>query len=95
MTQQYLAGELSLLLARLAGVAADPGSSLAAARLRRQAETVPIASLGSVVLRALDLTSGLCWESLERGDVAAFARQAELGADLREFGVCSRLLAGT
>jgi hypothetical protein len=93
MTRQYLAGELSLLLARVSEVATDPASVKAAVRLRHLAETVPIADLGEIVVRALALANSLCWESLERGDVTAFARQAEMGAELREFGVCARLLA--
>jgi hypothetical protein len=45
-----------------------------------------------VVARALALDDGLCWQSLTRGDGAAFTRQARAGADLREFGVCAGLL---
>jgi hypothetical protein len=95
LTRQYLAGELSLLLARVPVVATEPASVEAAVRLRHLAETVPISDLGGIVVRALALTNSLCWESLERGDVAAFAQQTEMGAELHEFGVCSRLLAGT
>jgi hypothetical protein len=36
----------------------------------------------------------MCWDSLSRGDTTAFARQALIGAQLREFGVCAGLLAG-
>lgn len=95
MTQQYLAGELSVLLARLVEVATDPASSQAVARLRHLAETVPVGELGGVAVRALEQANSLCWASLDRGDVEAFAQQAEVGAELREFGVCARLLAGT
>jgi hypothetical protein len=95
MTDQYLAGELSLLLARVPMVATDQASSEAAVRLRHLAETVPIADLGGIVVRGVALTNSLCWESLERGDAAAFARQAELGAELREFGASARLLGNT
>jgi hypothetical protein len=35
----------------------------------------------------------MCWRSLACGDIAAFARQAEIAADLRLFGVCAHLLA--
>lgn len=93
MTRQYLSGELSVLLARLEAVATGRAATVAAARLRREAETWPVPALGCVVLRALALDDGLCWESLTRGDEAAFARQARVGADLREFGVCAGLLA--
>jgi hypothetical protein len=40
----------------------------------------------------LVLNEALCWASLARGDVAAFERQAEIAADLDDFGICSRLL---
>jgi hypothetical protein len=45
------------------------------------------------VTRALDLTDAGCWDSLSRGDTTAFARQAAIGAQLFEFGVCAGLLA--
>jgi hypothetical protein len=93
MTQQYLAGELSLLLARLPAVATNPGSLQAGLHLRHVVETVPLAALPFVLMRALELVDGLCWESLQRGDRAAFDHQAALGAQLHEFGLCARLLA--
>ena len=49
MTQQYLAGELWLLLAQLPPVVANGASLEAAAHLRRAAETVPVAALAFVV----------------------------------------------
>jgi hypothetical protein len=94
MTQQYLAGELSLLLAQLPPVATNHASIEAAVHLRHDAETVPVAALTFVVVRALELIDGLCWESLHRGDIAAFGHQAALGAELHEFGVCASLLTG-
>ena len=45
VTQQYLAGELSLRLARLQGVAANRAYLPELACLRRQAETGPLAGL--------------------------------------------------
>ena len=92
MTQQYLAGELSLLLARLPAVATSDASVGAAVRLRQRAETVPVAELAFVVLRALELTDSLCWESLQRGEIGAFSPQAALGAEIHQFGVCASLL---
>ena len=62
------------------------------ARLRRVAETVPVAWLRGVEVRALTVADGLCWASLARGDLTAFERQARVGAQLREFGVCAGLL---
>jgi hypothetical protein len=93
MTRQYLAGELSLLLAQLQAVATDRGSLAAAVHLRNLAETVPVAALSVVVVRALELIDSLCWESLQRGDITAFDHQGALGAELRDFGVCAGLLA--
>ncbi len=92
MTQQYLAGELSLLLAQLPAVATSRGALGAAVNLRHRAETVPVSTLSLVVLRALELADGLCWESLQRGDLAAFTRQATLAAEIHEFGVCASLI---
>jgi hypothetical protein len=42
MTQQYVAGELSLLLARLRAVATDEASAGSIAALRGEAETLPV-----------------------------------------------------
>jgi hypothetical protein len=92
MTQQYLTGELSVLLARLQTVATNQAAVRDVAQLRREAETGPVTALPSVVVRALALTDRLCWGSLERGDPAAFTCQAAICAELRDFGVCARLL---
>lgn len=89
MTQQYLAGELSVLLARLQAAAANQACVREAARLRREAETGPVTTLPFVVVRALALTDRLCWDSLERGATAAFACQAAICAELRDFGICA------
>lgn len=92
MTQQYLAGELSRLLGDLQALSLDQSSARDLGCLRREAETCPLTALGSVTLRALALTDGLCWDSLERADAATFARQATVCAALHEFGVCAGLL---
>jgi hypothetical protein len=92
MTQQYLAGELSSLLGDLQAVATSGASARQLARLRDEAETSPLLALSSVAVRALLVTDDLCWESLTRADAGAFARQAQLGAELHEFGVCAGLL---
>jgi hypothetical protein len=92
MTQQYLAGELSVLLARLQTVAINQAPVRDIAQLRREAETGPVTALPSVVVRALALTDRLCWDSLEQGDTAAFTCQAAICAELRDFGICARLL---
>jgi hypothetical protein len=92
MTMQYLAGELSVLLAQLL---ADDRDSVGAAavRLRHEAETLPPDELAPVVICALALIDQVCWESLTRGDTDSFARQAAIGADLAEFGMCAGFLA--
>jgi hypothetical protein len=92
MTQQYLAGELSMLLARLQAQAPNQTAVRDVAQLRREAETKPVTALPSLVVRALALTDRLCWDSLERGDPAAFTCQAAICAELRDFGICARLL---
>ena len=91
MTQQYLAGEFSLLLAQLQAVT-DPSSARALARLRREVETHPPAALAVELIRTLEVTDELCFDSLARGDVKAFDCQAATVAQLREIGVCAGLL---
>ncbi len=92
MTQQYLVGELSLILGELQVVAPNEAAVGDVARLRQEAETTPPAALGPVVVRAVTLTDRLCWDALTRGETAAFIREAAICADLREFGVCAGLL---
>jgi hypothetical protein len=92
MTQQYLAGELSVLLERVQTVTTTETTGRDASILRQAAETEPVHALGWVTVRALALTDRLCWDSLNLGDAGAFARQAAVGAALREFGVCAGLL---
>ena len=60
MTQQYLAGELSVLLERVQAVAATEAAGRDATALRQAAETVPVQALGWVTVRALALTERLC-----------------------------------
>jgi hypothetical protein len=92
MTQQYVAGELSLLLAQLRTVATNEASVRDVTGLRREAETLPPASLISVTVRAIALADRMCWDSIAQGDTAAFDRQAAASATLHEFGVCAGLL---
>jgi hypothetical protein len=92
VTQQYLAGELSVLLERVQAVTTTEAAGRDAWSLREAAETVPVQALGWVTVRGLALTERLCWDSLNRGDTAAFTRQAAAGAALREFGVCAGFL---
>lgn len=92
MTQQYLAGELSVLLGQVQAVDRNQPSADGLARLRYEAETCPIGALASVAVRALWLIDDLCWEALASGDAVAFGREAAISAELRDFGVCAGLL---
>jgi hypothetical protein len=90
MIKDYLIGELSVRLERLQSASAGPTADLA--RLRRQVEARPATELPAETAQALALADRLCWDSLSRGDAAAFSRQAAISADLRVFGICARLL---
>jgi len=94
MTQQYLAGELSVLLSHVQAVTTTEAARCAAWSLRHAAETEPVQALRGVTVRALALTEDLCWDSLDHGDTAAFTRQAAVCAELHEFGICAGLLKG-
>jgi hypothetical protein len=91
MTRQYVAGELSWRLGELEAAATNQDRAREVGRLRYEAETVPLAALGSVAVRALGLADRLCWDSLDCGDALAFSRRAAICAELWEFGVCARL----
>ena len=92
MTQQYLAGELSVLLGELQAAAPNQASARDLAGLRHLAETGPLNVLGAVTVRALALADDLCWDLLTRADAVGFTRQAALSAQLHVFGVCAGLL---
>jgi hypothetical protein len=91
VTRQYLIGELSVQLERLQAAVGQAAAGDVAG-LRQQVETRPVTDLAAETISALALADRLCWDSLCRGDTAAFARQAAISADLRLFGVCARLL---
>src|SRR5260370_22108990 len=90
--QRWRAGGLSVLWVRVRAAATTEAAGRDAKALRQAAETVPVHALGWVTVRALALTERLCWDSLNRGDTAAFTRQAAAGAALREVRVCASLL---
>jgi hypothetical protein len=92
MTLQYIAGELSFLLGELESAAADAELRSDVDRVRREAETVALGALPPVAERALQLADRACWDSLTRGDVAAFTRQVTICAELWEFGTCAGLV---
>lgn len=91
MTQRYVVGELSALIGDLcthecAGLTADLRD------LRHRVERAPVSDLAPLAAEALDVADAACWALLERGDAAAFAREAADAAVLHEFAVCAALL---
>jgi hypothetical protein len=90
VTAQHLIGELVTRLEQLQAATRDDAAR-EVADLRYQVETCPVSRLSAELARALAVAERACWESLDRGDAAAFARQAAAGADLRLFGECARL----
>jgi hypothetical protein len=76
VTQQYIAGELSALLAELQ-IAPDEWSSRVVGNLRREVETSPPTMLPELAREAANLTDVLCWDALEQGDMSGFRRYAE------------------
>ncbi|MEU6284419.1 hypothetical protein [Streptomyces sp. NPDC047028] len=94
MTRQYVAGELSQLIAELGTAAPADGEDVVRElrALRQEVETHPPDTLGPVAERALAAGDVLCWQSLSHGDMAAFCSQAGTVGRLYVFGVCSGLL---
>jgi hypothetical protein len=92
MNGEYLIGQLSVLLEQLEAATARRAAPEVAG-LRYQVETGPLTALPTAAIRALAVADDLCWDSLSRGDTAAFARQAQVAADMCQFAVCTRLLA--
>lgn len=89
MTQQYLVGELSLILGELQAAAPNEPVVREVVQLRREAENTRPGALGPVVARALKLTDRVCWDALTRGGSAAFIRDTSIWSDLWEFGLCA------
>lgn len=94
MTQQYLAGELSVILGEVQAAATSEACARHVWDLRLEVESASVTALPLAAARALALINGMCWESLALGDASAFARQAAVCAELHEFGVCAHLLDG-
>jgi hypothetical protein len=83
VTQQYIVGELSSLLAELQPA---PGTWLAAVDdLRREVESSPLHKLPLLAHQALSLTDVICWAALEDGNVTGFCRYAKTARALGEF----------
>ena len=81
MIWEYLAGELSVLLEKLQAATDAPAGDLTS--LRHQVEDGPTAELDAELARALAAADRLCWDSLARGDIDAFARQAPIATTKR------------
>jgi hypothetical protein len=91
MTQQYLVGELSSLLA---GLQPTPSASFGEAigNLRHEVEFSPLRMLPALAQEALDLTDLVCQTALEQGDADGFCRSVGTAIALREFTVGAGLL---
>jgi hypothetical protein len=91
MTQQYLIGQLSVLLEELQP---SPGDRLAAAvhELRREVECSPLRMLPGLASEAIGLTDLICFDAVERGDARELARCAKAAVALGEFTDAARLL---
>ena len=91
VTQQYIVGEFSALLAGLYPV---PDQLLrdAVRDLRHQVEFSPLCTLPRLAQEALHLANMICWDALEHGDAAGFSRCVGAAVALRDFGVDARLL---
>ena len=83
MTQQYLIGQLSLLLGELE---APPGELLTAvSELRREVERSPVSVLPRLARDAIGLGDAIFWASLEQADASCFCDRARAAAALGEF----------
>jgi hypothetical protein len=91
MTQQYIVGEFSLLLAGLQPVS-DELLSEAVGKLRHEVECGPLARLPRLAREAMSLTDSICWAALERGDVSGFRRYADAAVALRELTASANLM---
>jgi hypothetical protein len=91
VTQQYIVGEFSALLAELQATP-DDWLGRVVGNLRREVEISPPAVLPRLAREALNLTEMLCWVALERGEVGGFCRYAETAGELREFTISAGLL---
>ena len=90
VTQQYLVGELSVLVGELCRAARSVDPS-AVAELRTRVECAEPGKLAPLVDEAIADADGLCWASLDRGDLAAFAEQAAVAGALGDFASAARL----
>jgi hypothetical protein len=90
MTQQYIVGELSALLAGLQPAPDALGEAVG--NLRHEVEFGPLPKLSVLAREAVALTDMICWVALEQGDVSGFRRYADTAVALREFTASANLL---
>jgi hypothetical protein len=86
MTQQYIVGEFSALLAGLQPAPVDLLGD-AVSNLRHEVEFSPLPMLPRLAQEALDLTDLICRAALEQGDADGFCRYVGTAIELREFTV--------
>ena len=92
MTQQYLVGELSLILGEAQAAAVNAAVRREVVQLRRETENTRPGALGPLVVRAVKLMDRICWDALTRGGSAAFVRDTAIWSELWEFGLCAGFL---
>ena len=90
VTQQYLVGELSILVGELHRSARRECPD-AVGELRRRVERAGPGQLAALAGEAIAHADELCWASLEAGDLAAFIEQATAAAALGDFTHAARL----
>jgi hypothetical protein len=91
VTQQYIIGEFSALLAGLEPTAEERLGEVIG-NLRREVEVSPLPLLPHLARQALSITDKVCWLALDQGDVRSFCGYAERASALREFAVTANLL---
>lgn len=91
MTEHYLVGELSALLADLQPVSEGLLSD-ALCDLRREVEASPPWGLRPLAARALTLSTSICWINVESGDMTRFADTVDVAVRVREFSLNANLL---
>jgi hypothetical protein len=91
LTQQYIVGELSSLLAELEPAGEDSVRD-AVGSLRYQVECSSVSMLPRLAQDALELTDLICRSALDHGDADAYRRSVTAGTALRDFTVAAGLL---
>ena len=91
MTQQYIVGEFSSLLAELQPAPTELCGS-AVDNLRREIESGQWGQLPWLAQEALALADMICWVALEQGNASGFHRYSETAVALRDFTASANLL---